>query len=75
MGVELAQSNAAWMLARGYGHAGPNAAVVAMSLHRRSAEQGNVQSLLLLGDGYYYGSGVGQDWVSCGWALDWWLGP
>jgi TPR repeat protein len=63
MGVELAQSNAAWMLERGYGHAGPHAAVVAMSLHRRSAEQGNVQSLLNLGDGYYYGTGVAQDWV------------
>lgn len=66
MGNELAQSNAAWMLERGYGHAGWNAAVVAMSLHRRSAEQGSVQSLLLLGDGYYYGSGAEQDWVRGG---------
>jgi TPR repeat protein len=63
MGVELAQANAAWMLERGYGHAGPNAGVVAVSLHRRSAEQGNVQSLLLLGDCYYYGAGVEQDLV------------
>lgn len=66
MGSELAQSNAAWMLERGYGHAGPNAALVAMGLHRRSAEQGNVQSLLNLGDAYYYGSGVERDWVRGG---------
>lgn len=63
LGMEIGQSNAAWMLDRGYGHAGPNAAIVAFNLYRRSAEQGNVQSLLVLGDSYYYGNGVAQDWV------------
>ncbi len=55
MGLELGQSNAAWMMERAYGHAGPNAASVAYSLYRRSAEQGNVASLLLMGDSYFYG--------------------
>ena len=62
MGLELAQSNAAWMLERGYGHAGWNAAAVGVSLLRRSAEQGNVQSLLLLGDAHYHGAGAPRDW-------------
>lgn len=43
--------------------AGPHAAAVATTLFKRSAEQGNVMSLLQLGDCYYYGSGVEQDWV------------
>lgn len=61
--MEVAQSNAAWMLQRGFGHSGPLAAAVATTLYRRSAEQGNVVSLLQLGDCYYYGGGVEQDWV------------
>lgn len=63
LGMEVAQSNAAWMLQRGFGHSGPLAAAVATTLYRRSAEQGNVVSLLQLGDCYYYGGGVEQDWV------------
>lgn len=43
--------------------AGPHAATVATTLFKRSAEQGNVMSLLQLGDCYYYGNGVEQDWV------------
>jgi len=58
MGIESAQSNAAWMLDRGFTHTGPQAAAVATVLFKRSAEQGNVMSLLQLGDCYYYGSGV-----------------
>lgn len=42
---------------------GPHAATVATTLLRRSAEQGNVMSLMQLGDCYYYGAGVEQDWV------------
>lgn len=60
LGMEVAQSNAAWMLDRGFEHAGPQAASVATALFKRSAEQGNVMSLLQLGDCYYYGSGVEQ---------------
>ncbi len=63
MGLELGQSNAAWMLDRGYGHTGPNAAAVKFGLHRRSAEQGNMASLLLMGDSFFYGDGVSQDWA------------
>eukprot|EP00878_Enallax_costatus_P015396 GHUV01016127.1.p1 GENE.GHUV01016127.1~~GHUV01016127.1.p1 ORF type:complete len:751 (+),score=236.62 GHUV01016127.1:451-2703(+) len=63
LGMEIAQSNAAWMLDRGFTHAGPHAATVATTLFKRSAEQGNVMSLLQLGDCYYYGNGVEQDWV------------
>jgi SEL1 protein len=63
MGMEFGQSNAAWMLDRGYAHAGPHAVALAAQLYRRSAEQGNVISLLQLGDRYYYGMGVDQDWV------------
>ncbi len=33
------------------------------SLIRRSAEQGNVASLLMMADSYLYGAGVEQDWV------------
>jgi TPR repeat protein len=58
--MEIGQSNAAWMLDRGFAHAGHQAASVATALFKRSAEQGNVMSLLQLGDCYYYGSGVEQ---------------
>jgi SEL1 protein len=61
--MELGQSNAAWLLERGFAHAGPRAAAVAAALFRRSAEQGNVASLLQLGDAYYHGRGVPRDWV------------
>jgi SEL1 protein len=63
LGMEIGQSNAAWMLDRGFAHAGHQAASVATALFKRSAEQGNVMSLLQLGDCYYYGSGVEQ--VGC----------
>ncbi|GFR40754.1 hypothetical protein Agub_g1365, partial [Astrephomene gubernaculifera] len=62
LGLEVAQSNAAWMLERGYA-SGPHAAELAFSLYRQSAAQGNVHSLLALGDAHFYGRGVGQDWV------------
>eukprot|EP00882_Tetradesmus_deserticola_P011726 GHRQ01012405.1.p1 GENE.GHRQ01012405.1~~GHRQ01012405.1.p1 ORF type:complete len:438 (+),score=218.92 GHRQ01012405.1:79-1314(+) len=60
LGMEIGQSNAAWMLDRGFTHAGHQAASVATALFKRSAEQGNVMSLLQLGDCYYYGNGVEQ---------------
>jgi SEL1 protein len=34
-----------------------------VSLYRHSADQGNVASLLALGDAYLAGEGVEQDWV------------
>lgn len=46
MGIELGQANAAWVLESGYAAAGAGAAAAAFQLHRRSAQQGNVQSLL-----------------------------
>ena len=39
IGMEIGQSNAAWMLSRGYGAQGPAAAVLAMKLHQRAAGQ------------------------------------
>ena len=39
MGMEVGQSNAAWMLSRGYGVQGPAAAALAMKLHQRAAGQ------------------------------------
>lgn len=64
LGVEVAQSNAAWMLERGYAVAPtPASSALSFSLYRQSAAQGNVASLLSLGDAYFYGRGVEQDWV------------
>jgi TPR repeat protein len=34
---------------------------VTFKLHKRSAAQGNVASLLAMGDAYFYGSGVELD--------------
>lgn len=62
MGSELGQSNAAWMLSHGYGHEGPHAAQLAITLYQRAAEQGNHEALLEVGDSYYYGRGVPRDW-------------
>ena len=39
IGMEIGQSNAAWMLSRGYGAQGPAAASLAMKLHQRAAGQ------------------------------------
>ena len=36
---------------------------ITFSLIRRSADQGNVASLLLMADSYLEGEGVEQDWV------------
>ena len=62
LGSELAQSNAAWMLTNSYVYKGPRAAALAMQLYRQAAEQGNHEALLQIGDAYYYGRGVPQDW-------------
>ncbi|KAK9906721.1 hypothetical protein WJX75_006842 [Coccomyxa subellipsoidea] len=63
MGLEVGQSNAAWMLARGYGAAGPAASALAQKLHQRAAGQGNVDALLQLGDSHWYGRGAERDWA------------
>lgn len=43
--------------------AAPASSALSFSLYRQSAAQGNVASLLSLGDAYFYGRGVEQDWV------------
>lgn len=60
LGFEVAQSNAAWLLRQSYGagEGGP-AARLAVSMHRLAAGQGNVESLLELGDAYYCTCRVG----------------
>jgi len=35
---------------------------VTFRLHKRSAAQGNVASLLAMGDAHFYGNGVERDW-------------
>ncbi len=62
MGYEVAQANAAWLLREAYGAAeGGPAAKLAVAMHRLAAGQGNVESILELGDAYY-----------CMWG-GWWL--
>ena len=50
-------SKASWPL-----DAGGHAVAVTYRLHKRSAGQGNVASLLAMGDAYFYGQGVEQHW-------------
>ena len=45
IGMEIGQSNAAWMLSRGYGAEGPAAATLAMKLHQRAAGQVYISSM------------------------------
>ncbi|EIE24098.1 HCP-like protein [Coccomyxa subellipsoidea C-169] len=63
MGLEVGQSNAAWMLSRGFGAAGPTASALAQKLHQRAAGQGNVDALLQLGDSHWYGRGAERNWA------------
>ena len=62
MGLEVAQANAAYMLEQGgawYESADRLARV--LYYHRLAADQGNVKSLLQIGDAYYYGRGTAVD--------------
>lgn len=70
-GVEVAQSNAAYVLEgakdwwEDWGIKGKDAddgdrERRAIHYHRLAADQGNVRSLLRIGDAYYYGNGVGE---------------
>ena len=63
MGLELGQSNAAWMLEHGLGpgHLSQNIHM-ALGLYKWSAEQENTNSLLAVGDIFYYGRGIEKDW-------------
>lgn len=61
IGVELAQSNAAWLLRRAYGYNGPKADTLAAYMLKLSAGQGNLGALIPLGDAYWYGKGVDVD--------------
>ena len=70
MGLEVAQANAAFLLEHRLGDGGrfredtqanPDAsspATRALHYHRLAATQGNVKSLLCIGDAYYYGRGT-----------------
>eukprot|EP00204_Picochlorum_oklahomense_P001255 CAMPEP_0118801382 /NCGR_PEP_ID=MMETSP1161-20130426/2956_1 /TAXON_ID=249345 /ORGANISM="Picochlorum oklahomensis, Strain CCMP2329" /LENGTH=776 /DNA_ID=CAMNT_0006729307 /DNA_START=180 /DNA_END=2510 /DNA_ORIENTATION=+ len=61
IGVELAQSNAAWLLRRAYGYNGPKSDTLAAYMLKLSAGQGNSGALIPLGDAYWYGRGVDVD--------------
>ena len=70
MGIEVAQANAAFLLEHKIGDEGrfredtkanpdaPSASARALHYHRLAAKQGNVKSLLRIGDAYYYGQGT-----------------
>ena len=70
MGIEIAQANAAFLLEQRLGDEGrfredtqvnpeaPSTATRALHYHRLAATQGNVKSLLRIGDAYYYGKGA-----------------
>ena len=70
MGIEIAQANAAFLLEQRLGDEGrfredtqvnpeaPSTATRALHYHRLAATQGNVKSLLRIGDAYYYGRGA-----------------
>lgn len=62
VGVELAQSNAAWMLRNGHGYVGKFQHTMAARMLRLSVGQGNTHALLPLGDAYWYGRGVARNW-------------
>eukprot|EP00798_Chlamydomonas_sp_ICE-L_P011120 gene11120-18744_t len=62
-GMEVAQSNLVWMLEKGYVSAGGYLNNFTFQHTMRSAEQGNIHSLMRLGDAFLYGDGVQQDWV------------
>eukprot|EP00958_Prasinococcus_capsulatus_P012922 scaffold1312_cov393-Prasinococcus_capsulatus_cf.AAC.7 len=69
MGYEVGQSNAAYMLQRGLGasqHLYRNRtdmALKALEYHQMAAEQGNVQSMVDIGDAFYYGRGIDENMV------------
>lgn len=64
LGVEVAQSNAAYMFDRGYGvkhflgNESTNTEQLrrALELYKKAAEQGNVEAYVKVGDYYYYGT-------------------
>ena len=70
MGIEVAQANAAFLLEHRLGDEGrfredteinpaaTSTAMRALHYHRLAASQGNVKSLLRIGDAYYYGEGT-----------------
>ena len=52
----------AYAYAQGYWTGGFEDNSVAVALHQRAAEQGNVEALLSVGDSFWYGRGAPQDW-------------
>lgn len=62
MGLEVAQSNAAYMLEQGQTwYESADRLQRVLYYHRLAADQGNVKSLLQIGDAYYYGRGAAAD--------------
>jgi len=61
MGLEIGQSNAAYLLER-LGRRGDNhSAARAVYYHQLAANQGHVDALLRIGDAHFYGFGVSQN--------------
>jgi SEL1 protein len=59
MGLEVAQSNAAYMLEQGQAWYDSAVRLQRVLYYLRlAADQGNVKSLLQIGDAYYYGRGA-----------------
>ncbi len=50
------------LAAQGYWTGGFEDNSVAVALHQRAAEQGNVEALLSVGDSFWYGRGAPRDW-------------
>ena len=62
-GVEVAQSNAAWLLQRGAASPRDAAASLAGRLYARAARSGSVDALLRLGDAAWTGRGAPRNWA------------
>ena len=50
------------LIAQGYWTGGFEDNSVAVALHQRAAEQGNVEALLSVGDSFWFGRGAPRDW-------------
>lgn len=62
MGLEVGQSNAAFLLERRTAQPEHNQSLsAALHYHQHAADQGNLNSLLRIGDAHYYGRGTAVD--------------
>ncbi|GMH46075.1 hypothetical protein BSKO_14039 [Bryopsis sp. KO-2023] len=62
MGLELGQSNAAWMLEHNFVVGSSDSIQLALQLYKGSAEQDTTGALLSIGDIYFYGRGIEKNW-------------